>query len=177
MASRMRQRRLITTVAAILATSGLAWAQAPRAQPPREALADRVVVEKAARTLTLLRKGTPIASYSVALGPDPIGHKQREGDGRTPEGIYVLDWRSKTGRFHWALHVSYPNAADILAAKRAGVAPGGDIFIHGMTDTLGWIGPLHRIIDWTAGCIAVTNAEIEDIWRLVPNGTVIEIRP
>jgi murein L,D-transpeptidase YafK len=129
------------------------------------------------RRLTLIHDGHPIKSYRIALGSNPIGPKTRQGDRRTPEGIYVIDSRTAASGFHRALHVSYPSAADRVAAKRAGVDPGGDIFIHGIKNGLGWLGATHRLVDWTAGCIAVTNAEIDEIWRLVPNGTNVEIRP
>ena len=133
-----------------------------------------IVVEKASHTMKLLDHGRVIRTYSVALG-DP-GPKQKKGDGRTPEGRYVIDSRNASSKFHRALHVSYPNAADIRSARRRGVDPGGDIMIHGLPNGWGKLGKLHLARDWTKGCIAVTDAEIEEIWKLVPNGTPIEIR-
>ena len=138
---------------------------------------DRIVVEKAARTLTLFDRQRPIRTYRIALGPNPVGHKQQEGDGRTPEGKYVIDFRKPDSSFHRALHISYPNPADRRRARRRGVSPGGAIMIHGLPNGLGHIGAAHRLSDWTLGCIAVTNEEIEEIWRLVKDGTEIEIRP
>ena len=146
-------------------------------RPDRDARADLVVVEKARRTLTLYRGRTVLKTYRVALGRNPEGHKQQEGDGRTPEGTYVIDSRKADSRFYRALHVSYPNAEDRRRARSRGVSPGGAIMIHGLPNGWGTIGAAHRLRDWTDGCIAVTNEEIEEIWRLVPNGTRIEIRP
>ena len=137
-----------------------------------------VVLSKAKRVLQLVdAQGNELARYEVAMGSNPIGHKQREGDGRTPEGRYVLDWRNPESAFHLSLHVSYPNEADIQAARARGDDPGGMIMIHGARNGLGWIGAAHRLMDWTDGCIAVTNDEVREIWSLVPNGTPIEIRP
>jgi murein L,D-transpeptidase YafK len=144
---------------------------------PSNITADRVLVEKAARRLTLLRDGTPLKSYRVALGPAPVGPKEQEGDRRTPEGLYLIDFHKEDSDYHRALHVSYPEQRDIERAAAAGVPPGCDIMIHGTRNGLGWIGAFHRRSDWTAGCIAVTDFEIEEIWRAVPDGTPIEIRP
>ena len=139
--------------------------------------ADRVVVEKGIRTLTLYRGGKLLKSYKIALGKNPVGAKQREGDGRTPEGSYVIDFRKADSKFHRALHISYPNDDDRRRARERGVKPGGAIMIHGLPNGTGAIGAAHRVRDWTDGCIAVTNEEIEEIWRVVPNGTAIVIRP
>ena len=136
-----------------------------------------MVVDKSDRRLELLANGSPVRSYRVALGRSPNGHKVQEGDDRTPEGIYTIDGRNANSAFHRSLHVSYPNQQDRTRAAELGVAPGGDIMIHGIRNGLGWVGRLHVAFDWTGGCIAVTNAEIEEIWYLVPNGTPIEIRP
>src|SRR3954466_3237759 len=139
--------------------------------------ADRILVEKADRRLTLLWKGTPVKSYRVALGRAPAGRKQCQGDDRTPEGLYRIDARNGASHYHRALHVSYPNARDLADARHRRCAPGGDIMIHGLPNGYGWIGASHRLHDWTLGCIAVTDAEIEEIWEAAPNGTVVEIRP
>lgn len=144
---------------------------------PRGALADRIVIEKGAHTLALYREGHVLKTYKVSLGANPKGRKEREGDGRTPEGIYVIDSRKADSSFHRALHVSYPNLQDRLRARRLGVSPGGAIMIHGLPNGLGSIGKAHLLRDWTQGCIAVTNEEIEEIWRLVPNRTPVEIKP
>jgi murein L,D-transpeptidase YafK len=144
---------------------------------PADARADRIVVEKSARRLTLFRGETPLKSYRVALGRSPNGTKQREGDHRTPEGRYVIDAHKEDSTFHQALHISYPSPADSVAAAQRGVKPGGDIMIHGIRNGLGWLGAFHRVIDWTDGCIAVTDRQIDEIYRAVPDGTPIEIGP
>jgi murein L,D-transpeptidase YafK len=144
---------------------------------PPGIIADRVLVEKAARRLTLLRNGTPLKTYRMALGRAPVGPKEQEGDHRTPEGVYVIDLHKEDSDFHRALHISYPEQRDLDQAAARGVAAGCDIMIHGIRNGLGWIGAFHRRTDWTAGCLAVTDFEIEEIWRAVPDGTPIEVRP
>jgi murein L,D-transpeptidase YafK len=144
---------------------------------PPNAVADRVLVEKAARRLTLFRGNEPLKVYRVALGQAPIGGKEQDGDQRTPEGNYLIDFHKEDSDFHRALHISYPGQTDIDRAAARGVSPGGDIMIHGLPNGRGWIGAFHLRRDWTAGCVAVTNSEIEEIWRAVPDGTPIEIRP
>jgi murein L,D-transpeptidase YafK len=143
----------------------------------QKVFAEKILVEKSVRRLTLLRAGKQMRIYRVALGSHPFGPKERQGDGRTPEGMYVIDSRIMNSNFHRALHISYPNMADRARAKSLGVSPGGDIMIHGIKNGLAWLGPLHRISDWTQGCIAVTNAEIEEIWNMVKDGTPVEIVP
>jgi len=140
-------------------------------------VADRVVIGKIAHRLSLMNHGKPVRTYKVALGSQLNLPKERQGDGRTPEGLYIIDGRNASSAFHRALHISYPNVADRARATAGGFAPGGDIMIHGIRNGLGWIGSLHRIFDWTKGCIAVTDGEIEEIWNAVPNGTVVEIKP
>jgi murein L,D-transpeptidase YafK len=142
-----------------------------------ETTADLVIVNKAKRELLLMRGGKVLKSYRVALGRNPVGAKTRQGDGKTPEGVYSISGRNAASAFHRALLVSYPNAADRAAARRHGLNPGGDIMIHGLPNGQGYIGQAHRLTDWTEGCIAVTNAEIEEIWRLVPDGAKVEINP
>ena len=139
--------------------------------------ADRVVVRKKERTLQLLSQGKVIKTYKVALGGDPVGPKTRQGDHKTPEGEYVLDSRNAHSQFHKSIHISYPNAQDRGAARRQGVPPGGDVFVHGLPNGYGSVGAAHRLRDWTEGCIAVTDEEIEEIWTAVGDGTPIEIRP
>ncbi len=151
-----------------------------RLQPeslPLQLLADRILVEKAQRRLTLYHGAVALRSYRIALGVQPVGAKVREGDGRTPEGIYSIDRRNPASRYHLALHLSYPGLRDRQRAAALGVAPGGDVMIHGMRNGLGWLGPLHRLKDWTRGCIAVTDAEVDEIAQAAPDGTVVEIRP
>jgi len=116
-------------------------------------------------------------TYRVALGREPIGPKEREGDLRTPEGRYVVDFHLHDSAFHRALHVSYPNQEDLARARELGLPSGGDIMIHGLKNGRGWFGRLHRVVDWTRGCIAVTDREVEEIFRAVPDGTPVEIVP
>jgi murein L,D-transpeptidase YafK len=142
-----------------------------------ETKVDRIVVEKANRTLKLMCGEEVVKSYRIALGPQAKGHKQCQGDNRTPQGRYIIDSRNVNSRYHRALHISYPNNADVQAAKKRGCDPGGAIMIHGLPNGQGWIGHAHTALDWTQGCIAVTNEEIEEIWRLAPDGTPVEIKP
>jgi murein L,D-transpeptidase YafK len=133
--------------------------------------ADRIVVYKGRREMLLLRGESILRNYSVVLGREPVGRKEREGDGRTPEGRYVIDWRNPKSRFYLSLHISYPNEIDRARAAELGIDPGGDIMIHGLKDGM------PRDQDWTQGCIAVTDREMDEIWGLVPDGTPIEILP
>ena len=138
--------------------------------------ADKILIEKKERRLTLISKGKVLKTYKIALGGNPIGSKERQGDNKTPEGSYVIDSRNRDSRYHLSLHISYPNERDRKRAKQLGVSPGGDIMIHGIKNGLSWVGDRHTEIDWTKGCIAVTDEEIEEIDKLVPNGTIVEIR-
>ncbi|HXO21638.1 MAG TPA: L,D-transpeptidase family protein [Thermoanaerobaculia bacterium] len=139
--------------------------------------ADRILVEKKAHRLTLLKAGQSIRTYRVALGGRPVGDKECQGDHRTPEGLFTIDNRLPQSRFHRALHVSYPDATHRKKSRQRGCDPGGDIMIHGLKNGMGWLGPLHRMVNWTDGCIAVTDGEIEEIYDAVPLGTPVEIRP
>jgi murein L,D-transpeptidase YafK len=152
------------------------YALSPPGAPPAAA-ADKLVVLKSQHQMILLRNGAVLKTYKVSIGRNPIGPKMRAGDHRTPEGSYLVDWRNPKSKFHLSLHISYPNARDTENARREGLQPGGDIMIHGMQNGLGWIGRFHRFVDWTDGCIAVTNSEMEQIWRAVPDGTPVEISP
>jgi murein L,D-transpeptidase YafK len=149
-------------------------AVAAPAAPPR---ADRILVLKSARKLLLLRHGTVLRSYPIALGPHAVGPKRARGDGRTPEGVYMIDGRNPRSRYHLALHISYPNAADRAHATAVQADPGGAIFIHGLPAWYGPGDPGRFYKDWTEGCISVGNTAIEQIWAAVPDGTPIEVRP
>ncbi|MRR34517.1 peptidase, partial [bacterium] len=129
------------------------------------------------RRMLLLSKGKVLKSYRIALGGDPVGPKVRQGDNKTPEGTYTIDSRNRDSRYHRALHISYPNENDKKRARDLGVSPGGDIMIHGIKSGFGWAGDAHADSDWTKGCIAVTDEEIEELFKLVPDGTIVEIRP
>src|ERR1051326_200748 len=139
--------------------------------------ADSLVVEKAKHTLTLYQAGFPVRTYAVALGKEPTGDKQRIGDNRTPEGLFRIDFKKAQSKFHMALHISYPDAAHIQRARALGVSTGGDIMIHGLPPAFKDYGAAHREFDWTEGCIAVTDEEIEEIWRAAPQGAPIQIKP
>ena len=143
----------------------------------QKASVSRVLIEKGERRLTLISKDKALKSYRIALGGNPNGPKERIGDNRTPEGTYVIDSRNRDSRYHLSLHISYPNEKDRRRAKELGVSPGGNIMIHGLKNGFAWVSDLHSEVDWTKGCVAVTNDEIEEIARLVPDGTVVEIRP
>jgi murein L,D-transpeptidase YafK len=140
-------------------------------------VADSIVVEKQRRTLTLFQAGFPVRSYAIALGKEPQGDKIRRGDGRTPEGLFYIDSRNPDSKYHRALHISYPDAAHMKRAIELGVAVGGDVMIHGLPKGYESFGAKHREWDWTEGCVAVTNEEIEEIWRAIPDGTPIQIKP
>jgi murein L,D-transpeptidase YafK len=142
-----------------------------------DAVIERVIVYKHERKLVLLSQGKELRSYKVALGSEPVGPKTRHGDHRTPEGSYVLDSRNPGSHFYKAFHISYPNSKDVAAAKKLGVSPGGDIMLHGLPKEYAWVGKAHLLHDWTDGCIAVTNEEMDDIWKMVRVGTPIEIKP
>jgi murein L,D-transpeptidase YafK len=164
----MRDRRVQLAIFLVL---GLHCAAAAPSQ------ADKIVILKSARTMTLLSGGKALKTYKVALGSVPVGPKRIEGDHKTPEGDYVIDAKNAHSQFHLSLHISYPSAADQQRARSLSARPGGAIMIHGLARPFAYLGALHRQTDWTDGCIAVTNAEIEEIWRLVPVGTRVEIRP
>lgn len=162
--------RLLAT--ALLLTSTLAAFATPSGGK-----ADRVVIEKASRKLKLYQGERLVRTYRVALGGQPIGPKRCQGDNRTPEGRYRIVGRNNNSHYHRSLRVSYPNDADRRFAREIGCDPGGDIMIHGLPKGYGWMGKLHTRYDWTRGCIAVTNEEIDEIWSVVPNGTLVEIEP
>jgi murein L,D-transpeptidase YafK len=138
---------------------------------------DRVLVLKSEHKLQLLSGDQVVKSYEVALGRGGTAPKRRQGDRRTPEGLYTIDYRNPASRFHLALHISYPQSTDKQRARQLGTNPGGDIMIHGLGREFSWVGPDHRLSDWTDGCIAVTDTEVEEIWEMVPDGTPVEIRP
>ncbi len=162
-------------VLALLLMSGVVFAQA--AVIRHHEMADRVLVVKSERKLYLLKRGEVLREFPVSLGLMPVGHKQREGDYRTPEGRYVLESRNPSSDYFLSIKVSYPNAQDRARARAAGVDPGGQIMIHGLPNQprrdeksyFGW--------DWTDGCIAVSNSDMIDIWLMTQDSTPIEIRP
>jgi murein L,D-transpeptidase YafK len=139
--------------------------------------ADSIVVEKQRRRLTLYQLGIPVRTYAIALGKQPQGDKLQIGDNRTPEGLFYIDYKNPDSRYHMALHISYPDAAHIAKSRAAHAKPGGDIMIHGLPDAYKDVGEKHAAYDWTEGCIAVTNIQIDEIWRAVPRGSPIQIKP
>ncbi len=162
---------LVPLLLAFLATTSAA-SGVPEPTPDK---ADKVLVIKTERQLYLLRDAQVLRSYRVALGHNPVGHKVFQGDGRTPEGLYTLDWRTSASRFYRAIHISYPNEEDIDRAGQFGGRPGGSIMIHGQpVDGFAGANPY---FDWTEGCIALSNREMDEVWMAVDDGTPIEILP
>jgi len=160
----------------LAAMLGLACRATPAPQPQEQAQADRIVVTKSTHTLVLYRHGAVLRTYKVALGRAP-GRKLQQGDNRTPEGHYRIVSHNPNSSAYLSLHISYPNPEDRARAKAAHQQPGGDIMIHGLPNGFGYIGAAHVASDWTYGCIAVTDAEMDEIYRLVPDGTPIDIEP
>jgi len=144
---------------------------------PAPQSADSILILKKDHVLELLKDGKVIRTYKVALGRGGLAPKEREGDGRTPEGHYIIDSRNAESHYHKALHISYPSEEDRRRAAKLGVSPGGAIMIHGLPNGMGWLGASHRFYDWTLGCIAVTDEEIDEIWEMTAIGTPVEIRP
>lgn len=184
----MPNRRLLSKIALCLiglALCLLAYTQVARhlmpadvpAMAPRAEQANRIMAYKAARKLELYRDDTLLRSYRMSLGGDPQGPKAYEGDQKTPEGSYVIDWRNPKSMAYLSLHISYPSATQTQYAQQQGLTPGGNIMIHGIMNGWGFLAPLLRHMDWTDGCIAVSNREMREIWSLVPNGTQITIHP
>lgn len=164
-------------VALILGAAAILWLppleHLPR--PPLSGSVDRIVVEKAARRITLWQNGQAVREYTVALGFSPSGDKSRQGDGRTPEGLFRINRRNDRSAYHLSLGIDYPRPEDVQRAKAGGYDPGGDIMIHGQPNALPDSAVLRG--DWTAGCIALSNAEIREIWNAAPIGTLVEILP
>ena len=175
----MKRRFVLAAMGASVVLFACAPPPAPVVKKPEPLpkMADKVLVLKGERKLMLKAGDRTLRTYTVSLGRVPVGHKQREGDGKTPEGIYTLDYRNPNSQFHRSIHISYPSPADRESARRRGVPPGGEIMIHGLPNGEGWIGKDHAQYDWTEGCIAVTNEEMDEIWAMVADGTPIEIRP
>jgi murein L,D-transpeptidase YafK len=171
----MKRRICLLVCVPIVLLCTIVIAQTKNAGPSTRA--DRIVVEKSKRQMKLMHGSEVLKTYQVALGKQPVGAKNRQGDHKTPEGVYSVDVKKPNSRFHRALHISYPSASDRQNAKKLGQDPGGDVEIHGLGSMWGWVGAAHRKVDWTDGCIAVTNEEIDEIWPLVEVGTAVEIRP
>ena len=153
------------------------WNYWPYSKLPDNLIVDRIVVEKRLRKMTVYSKGLSVRTYSISLGSEPTGAKEFEGDMRTPEGEYIIDSKNSNSRFFRNLGISYPNSTDLKNVRNIGRTPGGDIKIHGMQSKYTFIGKFQRLSDWTNGCIALTNEEIEDLFNHVPVGTPITIKP
>lgn len=167
----MGNRTIIVLASALLLASAMASASEPLQ-------ADRVVIEKGKRTLRLYAGTRQLAAFYVALGHEPVGRKLCQGDDKTPEGTYAIEGRRENSDFHRALKISYPSPEDVMRARLWGCEPGGEIMIHGLKEDWGpRYNRLHRRSDWTHGCVAVTNEEIEQIWAMVPDGARVEIKP
>jgi murein L,D-transpeptidase YafK len=159
----------------LFALACFTWQAFSSAHPlPASAAADEVLVLKSQRKLYLMQGGKILKRYKVSLGGHPVGPKTREGDRKTPEGKYILDWHNTESQFYKSIHLSYPNENDLARAEKLGVPPGGDLFIHGQPND--FTGPGKQAGDWTDGCIAVSNEEMDEIWRAVADGTPIEIK-
>ena len=164
-------RTLIISLVPIgLLTGFYLW---PEQKLPEGLTANKLVVNKSERRLQLWSNNILIKTYKISLGGNPEGHKEKQGDSRTPEGLYYINDKNPNSQFHLNLGISYPNAQDKMKTSN----PGGDIKIHGLKNGNGWIGKFQRLLDWTDGCIAVTNSEIEELYEAVPIGTPIQINP
>lgn len=153
---------------------------AEKVQPPpssSQASIDKILVLKSERRLQLISRGEPLKTYRISLGKQPKGAKLREGDKRTPEGFYWIDWRKASTRYNLAMHISYPNITDAANARREGVPPGSMIMIHGTPINEEYPEWYFHTLDWTEGCIAMRNADMREVWSMVKDGTMIEIRP
>jgi len=164
--------KMVSVIAACLGV--FVFSAAPGADFP---VADRVVVEKSARKLHLVKDGQPFRTFRIALGIRPVGDKLQEGDFRTPEGTYLLDRRNENSDYFLSIHISYPNSSDAREARERGLDPGGAIMIHGQPNEPTRSETYYRTQDWTNGCIAVSNSDMIDIWLMTRDNTPIEIRP
>ena len=172
----MSRRRLVTYILLFLFLSAAVYNLLPENSLPENTVFDRIEVEKSKRLLHGYYQGKLVKTYKISFGSVPVGHKQFEGDGRTPEGIYFIDDKNPYSVYHLNLGVSYPNFMDYYNADKYNTSPGGDIKIHGLKNGFCFLGKFHRLFDWTYGCIAVTCGEIEEIYRAMPLGKVIEIK-
>jgi len=172
----LRRFRNIMRIALFCIIGTLCWSGLEYASASLAAV-DKVVVIKNKRILILLKDGEIFKTYRVSLGRRPEGHKIESGDLRTPEGRYVLDSKNSKSKYYLAIHISYPNELDTINAQKRGVSPGGGIMIHGLPQKSPHFTEITGYADWTNGCIAVTNPEMEEIWQFVSAGTPIEIKP
>ena len=162
---------------ALLCVSFVSFSYASSEPVLRERSVDKVLVLKSERKLHLMGRGEVLKSYRISLGKEPTGAKVREGDLRTPEGFYWIDWRKTSDKYNLSMHISYPNARDAANARKKGVSAGGMIMIHGTPLDDEYPEWFFSTLDWTEGCIAMRNADMREVWSLVQDGTLIEIRP
>ena len=162
---------------ALFCLSFVAVSQASAVESLDGKVIEKILVLKSSHQLHLINDGKPLKTYRISLGKRPKGPKLMEGDKRNPEGLYWVDWRKVSDKFTLAMHISYPNISDSARARREGVEPGGMIMIHGTPDTEDTPEDLFHTLDWTDGCIAMRNMDMREVWNLVPDGTMIEIRP
>ena len=175
----MRNNRALIVIVSLIICVTVLYTYTKAQEQPKKPLGkiDKVLVLKSERKMQLIKNGEVVRTYKIALGNNPIGHKQKEGDERTPEGNYVLDWRNEQSHYYKSMHISYPNAEDKRQAKAKNVSPGGNIMIHALPNGMGYIGTGHTANDWTDGCIAITNEQMDELWGSASNGTPIEIKP
>jgi murein L,D-transpeptidase YafK len=169
--------RLFSSGAATPPDSAQDFVEYPAGPLPQDLIFDGLRLEKSQRRLTAFHKNRPVRVYLVALGFAPVGHKQFQGDGKTPEGIYTINDKNPRSAYYKNLGISYPNAADRAFARKNDKSPGGDIKIHGLAPAFASLGSAHRLSDWTYGCVALTNPEMEELYSRTPVGIPIEIVP
>lgn len=168
-----RKHGIVRLILSLVATSFFL----PAAHGSDFPLADKVLIEKEKRKLHLMKDGQPFRTFDIALGVAPIGDKNQEGDFKTPEGSYMLDARNPDSDYFLSIHISYPNGSDRDEARTRGVAPGGQIMIHGQPNTPTYSAGYYQREDWTNGCIALSNSDMIDIWLMTPNSVAVEILP
>jgi murein L,D-transpeptidase YafK len=173
----MSKRKIIWLAVCLVLAGLMIYYFYPESKLPNAAQIDNIIVYKSRRQMLVYSNGRLLKTYSVSLGRQPVGAKEFEGDNKTPEGIYFINDKNPNSDYYKNLGVSYPNESDIENAKRFGKSAGGDIKIHGLKNKLGFIGKFHRWFDWTAGCIAVTDNEIDELYSAIKIGTPVEIKP
>ncbi|TCD17080.1 hypothetical protein EZ456_23550 [Pedobacter psychrodurus] len=170
-------KKIIFFIILFFITGAVIYNLYPEKKLPTNAEIDYIIVKKSNRQLLAYSKQILIKTYQISLGDSPVGHKEFEGDEKTPEGVYIINAKNPHSGYHKNLGVSYPNEKDIAKAKTLNKLPGGDIKIHGVRNKLGFIGKFQRLFDWTNGCMALTNNEVDELYYAVNIGTKIEIRP
>lgn len=170
-------RKWILRTLIVVSAAALVYYFFPEAKLPPHKKIDKLVVYKSERIMEAYSKGELVKRYKISIGQVPVGDKEWEGDKKTPEGHYTINDKNPNSGFHKNLGISYPNPADIAEAKRRGLSPGGAVKIHGLKNGRGFIGKFHRLLNWTAGCIAVTDEEVDELYTHVKIGTPITINP